>query len=534
MKRLYDYVVVGGGLAGLYSAYYLSRRGSVALIAQGAIEDSNSYHAQGGIAAVSAPGDTAEEHYDDTIVAGVYLNDPEAVRVLTEEAPARIREVVALGMVFDKGSDGRTALGLEGGHHHHRILHAGGDDTGHRISDFMIGRVRSLSSITLYEHHEALDLIVRDGVCRGIMVYDRTAHVVEPFLSGSVILATGGCGALFSPTTNPPSALGDGCALALEAGAELRDMEFMQFHPTGLYTETDHSFLISEAVRGEGAILLDEADRPFMKGRHPLADLAPRDIVAREIFREMKRSGATHVRLSLRHLDPERIRKRFPTISAYLDGIGIDITKEIPVAPAAHYTVGGIRTDLVGRTSLPRLYAVGEAASTGVMGANRLASNSLIECLVYGRRVADSAEGGPRSYDDLPDAVTPALDRERCLRWYEEEGRGLEKQTARFMTTHCGIIRRADELRELIAFVRREEEALAPLADRNIYARMTLRRLRLSRLIAEAALSREESRGCHYREDFTATRPQGKVYHTLIAGDGTIRQEPVREEHPAL
>ena len=254
MKRLFDFVVVGGGLAGLYSAYHLSRRGSVALIAQGAVEDSNSYHAQGGIAAVSAPGDTTDEHYDDTIVAGVYLNDPDAVRVLTEEAPARISEVVGMGMTFDKTPDGQTALGLEGGHHHHRILHAGGDDTGHRISDFMIRQVRAQEAITLFEHHEALELIVREGRCRGILVYDKEVHRIEPFLAGSVILATGGCGALFSPTTNPPTALGDGCALAHEGGAELRDMEFIQFHPTGLYTETDHAFLISEAVRGEGAI----------------------------------------------------------------------------------------------------------------------------------------------------------------------------------------------------------------------------------------------------------------------------------------
>lgn len=528
MKRLYDYVVVGGGLAGLYSAYHLSRHGSVALIAQGAVEDSNSYHAQGGIAAVSAPGDTTEEHYDDTIVAGVYLNDPDAVRVLTEEAPARISEVVALGMDFDKGPDGEIALGLEGGHHHHRILHAGGDDTGHRISDFMIRQVRELPEITLYEHHEALDLIVRDGVCRGLQVYDKEAHLIEPFLCGSVILATGGCGALFSPTTNPPSALGDGCAIAHEAGAELRDMEFMQFHPTGLYTETSHAFLISEAVRGEGAVLLNDLDQRFMKGRHPLADLAPRDIVAREIFREMKKSDATHVCLSLKHLDPERIRKRFPTISAYLDSIGIDITREIPVAPAAHYTVGGIATDLDGRTSLPGLYAVGEAASTGVMGANRLASNSLIECLVYGKRVADVAEGSPLDLDDLEESITPGWDRERSLAWYEEEGKPLEKQTARLMTSNCGIIRTGEELEELVSFIRHEEEALEPLAKQNVYALMTLRRLHLSRLIAQSALSREESRGCHFREDFTATRPQGKVYHTLISRDDTIRQEPVR------
>lgn len=530
MKRLFDFVVVGGGLAGLYSAYHLSRRGSVALIAQGAVEDSNSYHAQGGIAAVSAPGDTTGEHYDDTIVAGVYLNDPDAVRVLTEEAPARISEVVGMGMTFDKTPNGQTALGLEGGHHHHRILHAGGDDTGHRISDFMIRQVRAQEAITLFEHHEALELIVREGRCRGILVYDKEAHRIEPFLAGSVILATGGCGALFSPTTNPPTALGDGCALAHEGGAELRDMEFIQFHPTGLYTETDHAFLISEAVRGEGAILLNDHDEPFMKGRHPLADLAPRDVVAREIFREMKKSGASHVRLSLRHLDPERIRHRFPTITAYLDSLGIDITREIPVAPAAHYTVGGIATDLEGHTSLPGLYAVGEAASTGVMGANRLASNSLIECLVYGKRVAERAEGDPVDLTDLPEESVPSLGREQSEEWYRTEGKPIEEKCARLMTAYCGIIRRGDELRRLIVQLGTEEERVRPLSRDNVYALMTLRRLHLSTLIARSALSREESRGCHYREDFTATKPQGSVFHTLIDRDDTIRQEPVAEE----
>lgn len=516
MNRHYDYVVVGSGLAGLYSSYYLSEHGTVALIAQGKIEESNSYHAQGGIAATVDPADSAQAHYTDTMVAGADLNDPDAVRLLTEDAPERIRELIDLGMVFDRNEDGNLALGLEGGHHHHRILHAGGDDTGHHISAFMIRQVRRTPAITLFENHEAMELILQDGRCCGIQVYDKEQHGVDAFWSSGVVLATGGCGALFSPTTNPPSALGDGIAIAAEAGARLRDLEFMQFHPTALYTGDDQAFLISEAVRGEGAILLNEADEPFMQGRHPLADLAPRDIVAREIFREMQRSGAPHVWLSLRHLDPDHIRKRFPTISQHLDRLGIDITDRIPVAPAAHYTVGGIETDLDGRTSIPGLYSVGEAASTGVMGANRLASNSLIECLVFSKRIAEIAPGERTVAANAEADVPLPWDKEHCLQWYASEGKAIERRTARLMTSHCGIIRTASELTSAIGLVQEEEKKVAPIAQQNVYARMTLRRLRLSRRILESALARKESRGGHWRSDYPVTLPPAEAYHTIL------------------
>lgn len=530
-KWQYDYVVVGSGLAGLYSSYYLSRRGTVALIAQGRLEESNSYHAQGGIAASIDPADSVSGHYLDTMTAGADLNDPSAVRLLTRDAPERIREIMEMGMTFDRHRDGSLALGLEGGHHHHRILHAGGDDTGHHLSAFMIKQVKQSPRITRFENHEAMDLITDGGCCRGIVVYDKEQHALVPFGASAVILATGGCGALFSPTTNPPSALGDGMAIAAEAGARLRDMEFMQFHPTALYTSGDRSFLISEAVRGEGAVLLNDSGERFMLGQHPLADLAPRDIVARAIFREMQKTGAPHVWLSLRHLDPERIHKRFPTISEHLDRLGIDITDRIPVAPAAHYTVGGIETDLEGRTSIPGLYCVGEAASTGVMGANRLASNSLIECLVFSKRIADNAKPGSEPLGEPGTYPQPAWSRERSLEWYEREGKEIELRTARLMTKLCGIIRTDSELRSATELIRREEEQLAPLAPKNVYARMTLRRLHLSRMIAQCALMRTESRGGHWRADFPETLPPEETYHSILTSD-RISHELMNPDHP--
>ena len=542
MVRKFDFLVIGSGIAGMSFALKVAHKGTVALICKAGLEEANTYFAQGGIASVTNLAvDNFDKHIEDTMIAGDWISDRAAVEKVVRNAPGQISELIKWGVNFDKKDNGEFDLHKEGGHSEFRILHHK-DNTGAEIQESLIEAVKQHPNITVFTNFFAVEIITQHHLgiivtrytpgikCYGAYVLNENTGEVDTFLSKVTIMATGGCEAVYRNTTNPLVATGDGIAMVYRAKGAVKDMEFIQFHPTGLYTETDHAFLISEAVRGEGAILLNDHDEPFMKGRHPLADLAPRDVVAREIFREMRRSGASHVRLSLRHLDPERIRHRFPTITAYLDSLGIDITQEIPVAPAAHYTVGGIATDLEGHTSLPGLYAVGEAASTGVMGANRLASNSLIECLVYGKRVAERAEGDPIALTDLPEETTPAWDRDRSIEWYRVEGKPIEEKCARLMTAYCGIIRRGDELRRLIMQLGAEEERIRPLVGENVYALMTLRRLHLSTLIARSALSREESRGCHYREDFTATKPQGSVFHTLIDRDDTIRQEPVAEE----
>ena len=529
MQNIYDYVVIGGGLAGLCTAHYLSKNGGrrrVVLVAKSEITDSNSYHAQGGMAAVWSDEDTSREHYEDTMEAGAYLNDPSAVSILTEEAPKRIEELIELGMKFDTAG-GKISLGLEGGHHHHRILHAGGDATGEKVTSFMIGIVKGDTNIDILDHHLFFDLITDDSASPrviGARTIDRDTHEEEDFIARAVVLATGGYGALYAPTTNPQSAKGDGLIAAYRAGATLRDLEFVQFHPTALSVEGVPAFLISEAVRGEGAYLLNRRGERFMLGRHPLAELAPRDIVAREIFNEMRQEGSSSVRLSLGHLDPERIRKRFPTISEYLSSIGIDMTKEIPVAPAAHYAMGGILADLYGRTTLKGLYTVGEAASTGVMGANRLASNSLVECTVFSKRIAEAVRR-----DDLPDPVpTPRLS-PRVGFWpggeTDDDLSDIDERLGSLMSRKVGILRSEGELREALSGVSALRKEIEHLHSTEAY--MQRGRLDLAELVIRSALAREESRGSHYRTDYPETRPTREAYHTLLSKETNLTHIPL-------
>lgn len=481
------FLVVGSGVAGLHTAWRASPEGDVMVLTKRSLFDSATAYAQGGIAAALGAGDSPELHRKDTLAAGAALCDSEAVEVLVEEGPARVRELHTAGADFDLEPGGEFKLGREAAHSRRRIVHAHGDQTGAEVARTLIERVRETSNIDVLEKTRVLDLIVTRGVCRGIRAM-RSGKPIE-IIADATVLATGGCGQVYRYTTNPEVATGDGYAIAQRAGVKLADMEFVQFHPTALETPENPLALISEAVRGEGAILVNDEGRRFMSGKHRLAELAPRDVVAREIFRERQRGSGVY--LDARKLG-KRFAKRFPGIFALCKARGIDPSRDlIPVIPAAHYMMGGIVTDLAGRASLERLYACGEVSRTGVHGANRLASNSLLEGLVFAERVARDmiglrkATGAPRKVAwDAP----PLVDRGAA--------QVAADDVRRVMWEHAGINRTAKGLRRGLELLDEIEKRLPAGAteEENMVA--------TARLIAEGALLRKESRGGHFRSDF--------------------------------
>ena len=387
-----DILVIGSGAAGLTAAINASAScSSIIVITKEKLGDGITAHAQGGISAVMDPADTFEGHISDTLLAGAGLCDENAVETLVTEGPARIKDLIAWGMPFDS-QNSRLSLTREGGHRHNRILHAEGDGTGRVLAKTLAAKTRSCSGITVMESTMCVSLLNKDQRGLGVIAMDTATGSFKRIYAKATIVATGGAGQVFRETTNPAGATGDGYAMAVGAKMNLRDMEFAQFHPTALYVAGAPRFLISEAVRGEGAVLVNSAGTPFMQGVHELADLAPRDIVARAITQEMVREGNSNVYLDLSRIPEATIRHRFPGILHICSTFGVDITKNrIPVSPCAHYLMGGIETDLDGATSLAGVYACGETARTGVHGANRLASNSLLEALVFGKRAADAA-----------------------------------------------------------------------------------------------------------------------------------------------
>ncbi|MFC8941316.1 L-aspartate oxidase [Streptomyces griseoincarnatus] len=505
-----DVVVVGSGVAGLTAALRCEAAGlTTVVVTKARLDDGSTRWAQGGIAAALGEGDTPEQHLDDTLVAGAGLCDEEAVRILVTEGPDAVRRLIATGAQFDKAGDGGLELTREGGHHRRRIAHAGGDATGAEISRALVEAVRARGMRTI-ENALVLDLLTdAEGRTAGVTLHvmgegrhDGVGAVHAP----AVVLATGGMGQVFSATTNPAVSTGDGVALALRAGAEVSDLEFVQFHPTVLFLGPDaegQQPLVSEAVRGEGAHLVDADGVRFMLGQHELAELAPRDVVAKGIVRRMLDHDAEHMYLDARHFGAEMWENRFPTILAACRAHGIDpVTQPVPVAPAAHYASGGVRTDSHGRTTVPGLYACGEVACTGVHGANRLASNSLLEGLVYAERIAaDIAATGLRARvpQPLPTAERPAHP------LLPSEARFAIQRT---MTRGAGVLRSeaslaeaADSLHRLHTDARDALDENGKTAEPGVDTWEATNLLCVARVLVAAARLREETRGCHWRED---------------------------------
>jgi L-aspartate oxidase len=500
------FLVVGSGIAGLHTAWRAAEDADVILLTKRTLFDSATAYAQGGIAAALGAGDSPELHRRDTLAAGAALCDSDAVEVLVEEGPARVRELFAAGARFDLAPGGRFKLGREAAHSRNRIVHAHGDQTGAEVARTLIARVGESDRVNVIEAARVLDLIMRDRECIGVRA-SVSGRPVE-LIADATVLATGGCGQVYRYTTNPVVATGDGYAIAYRAGVRLVDMEFVQFHPTALDTPENPLALISEAVRGEGAVLCNERGERFMKRRHRLAELAPRDIVAREIFREQRpvRPGgeARRVFLDATKLGDSFVQ-RFPGIFALCGARGIDPRRDlIPVTPAAHYMMGGIVTDLAGRTSTQRLYACGEVSSTGVHGANRLASNSLLEGLVFAERVARDLQRierlerapHPGSWD-----VPPLLDRGAA--------QVAADAVRRTMWEHAAIDRSETGLRICLDDLVSIESRLPQGATEE------LNLVQSARLIAQAALMREESRGGHFRSDFPRPKKSWAGKHIL-------------------
>lgn len=498
----YDYIIIGSGIAGLYTALLTQELGTVLILTKASIDECNTKHAQGGIAAAVGRNDSPQLHIQDTLTAGAGLCDLEAVHILAEEAADRITDLVKFGVPFDT-LDGEVALTKEAAHSVPRILHAGGDATGEHI-ELTLSRIARLSRITILEYCLVTQILVSNGVAHGVVALDCRTGGREEFHGRFIILATGGAGRLFKFNTNSEIATGDGVTLAYQARAEIIDMEFFQFHPTALRLPGVPPFLISEAVRGEGGILRNAEGRSFMLDYSPQGDLAPRDIVARSVLSEMNKAGSDCVFLDVTHLPAHLVTTRFPHIYRFCQDHGLDITNSlIPVAPAAHYMIGGVKTNMWGETNITHLFACGEAACTGVHGANRLASNSMLEVLIFGKRIIQITKEQPRPLTERSDKETFSLG-ERELPSLSPPAISLSALQS-LLWEKVGIVRSRESLDEAAAYLAAWEASLGTPLDRPSYELSNM--VLVGRLMTEAALIREESRGAHFRSDFPEPSP---------------------------
>ncbi len=526
-----DFLIIGSGIAGLYSALKLAKHGTVAIVTKKHRAESNTNYAQGGIASVFDPGDSFERHIKDTLDASAGLCKLEAVKLVVEEGPAHIKELFKIGVPFTRDKNGNFDLGREGGHHFHRIVHVK-DHTGRDVESNLLNKVKDEPNITIFEDHAAIDLITEHHTfspapannsllhCWGAYVLDSKNDKVVKFTSKATILASGGCGQVYLHTTNPEIATGDGVAMCYRAGATIANMEFMQFHPTTLYHPDAGSFLISEAVRGFGGRLITQDGLEFMQNYHPMKSLAPRDVVARAIDKELKKRGDRCVFLDVTHLDADKVKNRFPQIYEKCSSFKIDITKEpIPVVPAAHYSCGGVITDLDARTVISGLFACGEVTCTGVHGANRLASNSLLEALVFADKACQSA---------VQFIKTQRHQMPRIPHWDDAGTFNSEEwvlishdkmEIKNLMWDYVGIVRsnlRLERALSRIRLIRQEVE--------NFYRRtkvtdglVELRNLAtVAQLIIQSALLRKESRGLHYTTDYPNTNDENFLKDTIV------------------
>ncbi len=514
MKKVYtDVLIIGSGIAGVYTALELGDRYDITVITKEEVEISNSVLAQGGIAVSLDKNDSPEEHMRDTLYAGAGLCDEESVDVLVHEAAANIKRVCNFGVQFDKSENNEKQLALtrEGAHSKNRIIHAG-DATGKEVCDKLIHTLMQRKNVRIEERIWALDLLVEDNICYGIIAYNEKTGEYTAYYAGIVICASGGYGQLYYYTTNPEVATGDGAAMAYRAGGKLADLEFVQFHPTVLYHDKNKSFLISEAVRGEGAILRNSKGERFMPKYHELAELAPRDVVSRCIFKEMQKTGDSHMWLDITHKSREYLEKRFPTIFSTCLEYGIDISKDyIPIAPAEHYCMGGIRTGLYGDTSIGRFYACGESACNGIHGANRLASNSLLEGLVFGHRIGACAD--QLIHDDRIDKIKAMPDftskgTKNGSKTSKEAGLdpiGAIQLLRSTMSSLVGIVRTKEGLTEALEKIEKIEKKADQVQCSVPEEFIAVNDSMLAALVIRSAISREESRGAHYRADFPNT-----------------------------
>ena len=501
VKKIYtDFLIVGSGIAGLYTSLKIYDKGEVVLLTKSKLKESSTEYAQGGIAVALGDKDSPHLHMEDTLKAGANFCDPEAVKILVTEGPKCVEELIELGTKFDK-VEGKYKTALEAAHQRPRILRAHGDATGAEIERSLSEKVINENKIKIKENILVIDIITEHNTCYGLLALDSNTNEIIAYLATATILASGGAGQLFSNTTNPKVATGDGIAMAYRGGAKVTDLEFIQFHPTALYHQGSPKFLISEAVRGEGAILKNIKGEPFMQSYHSLAELAPRDIVARAIFDQMKKTKNDYVLLDATKIK-NKFSQRFPTIYKNCLDLNIDPEKKyIPVAPAAHYTMGGIKTDTWGQTNLTNLYACGECASTGVHGANRLASNSLLEGLVFGNRIAQKIKENKSLFSQKIDEeinISYNIPRKKIR---EFDPKQITKELQKLMWDKVGIIRNSSDLkkaRQKISEWKFIFKSKLKTTEDFELANLII----LADLITNSALQREESRGVHYRKDF--------------------------------